>query len=235
MTNFTINVQLDLEKDARNYRWAFNKNTHSSKRKEQVAETSIINLEQLNGIKEQDAYPFLREYLENFWEKHKDSTKEKIEKMQITLNQCKNNIFKKMIILTKHPIYRNDFTIYLTSLNRWPYNYTQWYSLTCVFWKNYITPFIHELLHFQTIHYYKEYIISKLHDEKKFEDLKEALTFLLNYEFKDLMDGYDMWYPQHQELRKKLEEYRVHSDKDFDKLVEYGCDIILNTANENTI
>ena len=65
--------------------------------------------------------------------------------------------------------------------------------------------------------------MSKLQDNKKFEDLKEALTFLLNYEFKEIMDGYDKGYPQQQELRKKLEKYRVHSDKNFDTLIEYGC------------
>jgi len=47
MSDFTINVQLDLEKDARNYRAAFNKNTHSSKRKEQVASITAIDLEKL--------------------------------------------------------------------------------------------------------------------------------------------------------------------------------------------
>jgi hypothetical protein len=31
--------------------------------------------------------------------------------------------------------------------------------------------------------------MSKLHDEKKFEDLKESLMFLLNYEFPGMTDG----------------------------------------------
>lgn len=31
--------------------------------------------------------------------------------------------------------------------------------------------------------------MNKIHDEKKFEDLKEALTFLLNYEFPGMTDG----------------------------------------------
>lgn len=71
--------------------------------------------------------------------------------------------------------------------------------------------------------------MSKLHDEKKFEDLKESLTFLLNYTLKDSIEGYDSWYPQHQELRKKLEDYRMsqpEDQRDFEKLIEYGCDIL---------
>jgi len=31
--------------------------------------------------------------------------------------------------------------------------------------------------------------MSKLHDEKKFEDLKESLTFLLNYEFTNIIEN----------------------------------------------
>lgn len=118
MTDFTINVQLDLEQDARNYWSAFNKNTHSSKRKEQVEQTIDIDLQTLQGMKEQDAYEFLRIYLENFWNKNKDIAQQKIHDMQIDFNQHKNGIFKNMEKLTKHPIYRNDFTIFLTSLNR---------------------------------------------------------------------------------------------------------------------
>ena len=54
--------------------------------------------------------------------------------------------------------------------------------------KNTVLFFIHELLHFQTIYYYKDYIIDRLHNEKQFEDLKEALTFILNYEFKEFIE-----------------------------------------------
>ncbi len=225
MTNISINVKLDIEQDARNYRWAFNKNTHSNKRKEQVEQITSIDLQELQGMKQEDAYPFLREYLESFWKKYKDEADKKIKDMQSIFDIHKENIFTIMKKLTKHSIYRNDFTIFLTSLNRWPYNYKLGYTWSNLHWKWFVPAFTHELLHFQTIHYYKEYIMNKLHDEKKFEDLKEALTFLLNHEFPGMTDG---WYPQHKELRKKLEDYRVHSDKDFDKLVEYGCDILLN-------
>ncbi len=226
MTDFSINVQLDIEKDARNYRAAFNKNTHSSKRKEQVEQTITIDLKKLQGMQQQDAYPFLREYLENFWKEHAEEAQDKIEDMTNSLNEYKDIIFKTMEILTKHPIYRNDFTIFLTSLNRWPYNISLWQTWSCLHWNWVRRAFIHELLHFQTIWYYKEFIMSKLHDEKKFEDLKESLTFLLNYEFTNIIENNEEWYPQHQELRKKLENYRVHSDKDFEKLIEYWCDIL---------
>lgn len=234
MTDFTITIKLDLEQDARNYRRAFNANTHASKRKEQVAQITTIDLQKLQDTKEQDAYPFLREYLESFRKEHEEEAQHKIEEMTESLNKHKDVIFKKMETLTKHPIYRNDFTIFLTSLNRWPYKINLWQTWSGLDWKGFVPVFTHELLHFQTIYYYKEYIMSKLHDEKKFEDLKEALTFLLNYEFPGMRDT---WYPQHQVLRKQLEDYRTsqpENERDFGKLIDYWCELLLNT-NSNHI
>lgn len=231
MTDFTITVKLDIKKDAWNYRWALNSNTHSSSRKEQIENISDFDFNQLLGLQYEDTYPLMKNYLEYFWKEHKEEAEQKIQEMQIKLDQIKDDVFEKMTKLTKQAIYRNNFTIYLTSLNRWPYNYKEWYSLTFIFRKSYITPFIHELLHFQTIHYYKSHIMSKLHDEKKFETLKEAVTFLLNYEFNTIMDGYDNGYPQHQELRKQLESYRLsqaEDKRDFAQLIDYACDILLS-------
>lgn len=226
MAEFTIQVRLDLEKDARNYRAAFNKNTHSTKRKEQVEQTTSIDLQQLQGMKEEDAYPFLREYLEGFWEDHKDEANKKIIAMQSSFDTNKNAIFTKLEQLTHRPIYRNDFTIFLTSLNRGPYNVSLGQTRSNVYRPWVCKAFIHELLHFQTIIYYKEYIIEKVGNQSMFEALKEALTFLLNHEFSDIIENPDQWYPQHQELRKKLEDYRVNSDKDFEQLIEYWCDVV---------
>lgn len=89
MTDFTIDVKLDLEKDARNYRSAFNKNTHSAKWKEQIASISTIDIEQLSGMEEKNAYPFLREYLENFWQEHKEKSQQKTREMKNTFDQKK--------------------------------------------------------------------------------------------------------------------------------------------------
>jgi membrane protein CcdC involved in cytochrome C biogenesis len=139
-------------------------------------------------------------------------------------------VFLKMEKLTNHPIYRNDFTILLSSLNRWDYKYETWSNRHYIKKSDTILFFLHELLHFQTIYYYKEYIISKLHDEHKFEDLKESLTFLLNHEFNDIIEWPDQWYPQHKELRRQLEEYRLsqsENERDFEKLIDYWCDVIL--------
>jgi hypothetical protein len=53
--------------------------------------------------------------------------------------------------------------------------------------KNYMGNFLHELLHFQFIHHFANHpAIIDLNIEQ-FEFLKEALTFILNYEFKEFL------------------------------------------------
>jgi len=67
---------------------------------------------------ENDVYPFLREYLEDFWDTHKIQAEEKILTIKTAVDKYNPTIFQRMASLTKHPIYRNDFTIFLTSFNR---------------------------------------------------------------------------------------------------------------------
>jgi hypothetical protein len=40
----------------------------------------------------------------------------------------------------------------------------------------------------------------------------------------------DPWYENHQKFRKVLEDYRLSlwENKDFEKLIEYGCNYILD-------
>lgn len=67
---------------------------------------------------------------------------------------------------------------------------------------------MHELWHFYTWYGLgadQEERISK----EKYNDLKEALTVLLNVEYKDLLpEGMtDTGYPQHQEIRQRILKY----------------------------
>ena len=81
----------------------------------------------------------------------------------------------------------------------------------------------------QTHKYYEsEYPMNQL-NWKQFNLIKETLTFLLNHEFPWVNMAIDKWYPEHQEYRKILEEYRVScwDKKDFKDLIDFGCDYIL--------
>ena len=77
----------------------------------------------------------------------------------------------------------------------------------------------HELMH---IHIHNTDYWTKTEKEigyDKTHDLKEALTELLNLEFKDLWIAEDRGYPNHTKLRKYISS-QWKKEKDFDKLME---------------
>lgn len=85
-----------------------------------------------------------------------------------------------------------------------------------------ITTICHEVMRLQFLHYYKNYLKKKGLKNNQIEDLKEALTFLLNEkEFDEIILCDDNGYPEHQKLRKKLREIWDRK-RDFEKLLEAG-------------
>jgi len=111
----------------------------------------------------------------------------------------------------------NDITVFLTINNRCPYNIEQSYffvSLSSMYPNRTV---MHELWHFYTWYKFGITDEEKL-GKQKYNDLKEALTVLLNIEFPDTFRrNPDMGYPQHQELREKILEFWSKS-QDMDAL-----------------
>jgi hypothetical protein len=140
--------------------------------------------------------------------------------------------------LTKRPIFNDKFQIWYTTCKRWPYSRKTWEirmmepyekGWRLKYWN---CSFTHELLHFQTHKYYEnEYPMNQL-NWKQFNLIKESLTFLLNHEFPWVNMAIDRWYPNHQEFRKVLEDYRLScwDKKDFEDLINFGCDYILKNG-----
>jgi hypothetical protein len=120
----------------------------------------------------------------------------------------------------KRPICSKKFTGYLTSVNRCPYRFKELYFYFCFF--NSIPSILqtagHEIMHIQFHHtYWKE--VEKKIGWKKTSDLKEALTILLNLEFRDLWFVPDMGYPNHTKLRQFIAK-QWKKEKDFDVLLD---------------
>ena len=89
-----------------------------------------------------------------------------------------------------------------------------------------ITTICHEVMHLQFLFHYRKYLVKKGLQEEQIQELKEALTFLLNEkEFNGMILCSDNGYPEHQKLRKKLQKIWT-KDKDFGKF--------LNRAIEET-
>ncbi len=100
----------------------------------------------------------------------------------------------------------HDITAYLSINSRSPYNLQQNYFFIAVPATSARKTAMHELWHFYTWQKFGQEWEDKL-GKQKYNDTKESLTVLLNVECKDLLpEGVeDAGYPQHQELRKRIE------------------------------
>lgn len=114
-----------------------------------------------------------------------------------------------------------DVTAYATVNNRCPYNFKENYFYISFSYPTVRKTIMHELWHFYTWHGLGTDQPEVLGD-KKFNDLKESLTVLLNVECADLLPPgvEDTGYPQHQEMRKLILEY-WEKDKNMKNLWEY--------------
>lgn len=100
-----------------------------------------------------------------------------------------------------------DITAYLTINTRCPYNIEDGSFFISISKGNPTLTMMHELWHFYTWKKFGADQLEKLGREK-YNDLKEALTVLLNAECRHILPegAEDNGYLQHQELRKKISE-----------------------------
>jgi hypothetical protein len=65
----------------------------------------------------------------------------------------------------------------------------------------------HEILHFYTWYQFSRSLKTEGITLAQYNDIKESLTEILNLEFADLLNGqYDAGYPQHQNMRRRINE-----------------------------
>lgn len=114
----------------------------------------------------------------------------------------------------------DNITAYITINNRCPYNIDEHYFFVSVSGSPILKTAMHELWHFYTWYKYGVKWEAKL-GRDKYNEIKEALTVLLNVECKDLLpEGVqDYGYMQHKELREKILKL-WEDDKNMDRLWE---------------
>ncbi|MBI2474982.1 hypothetical protein HYV69_00990 [Candidatus Uhrbacteria bacterium] len=218
-----IIVKQNIEKDAWNWWSACNKISYGTDWKQRIDEKIRSKLV---GKTRKQAFRFLVPFLKNLYKKENIIQKKK--EIQNIFNQHQEEIFFRMRKVTGKKIYRKDFVCYLTTFPRAPYFYSHGYVWLPMIWprETYVRTFIHELLHFQTYAYWQTRCLKKL-TSYEFEDLKEALTIVLNEEFIDLIIWPDKGYKIHKSLRNKLLKFwRVN--RNFEKLINHGVTIIVN-------
>src|SRR6266481_5838761 len=87
--------------------------------------------------------------------------------------------------------YPTDIHAYLSINSRCTYDINQNYFFVFIAGKNTNAIIMHELLHFYTWHRLHSVLIKRGISPEKYNDLKESLTEFLNFEYKDLMEGYE--------------------------------------------
>lgn len=216
-----IQVRLDIDRDAWNWWDACNKISHGVDWKKRIDRNLQKNI---TGKTKREAMKFLIPFLANYYKKHKKELNQAIREAKNIFKSKANYACKLMEEVTQHLLYRNNFTCFLTTFPRCPYDYKKGYI-----WlaaprpaKIYLGIFLHELLHFQFYAYYRNKPPVKQLSLTQSEFLKESLTVILNYEFSQYLYQKDKGYKIHQGLRRKLENF-WKKNKNFSQLVEYGA------------
>ncbi len=128
---------------------------------------------------------------------------------------------------TKKPLFFNFYTIYLTTFSRSPYDADNGAFFFNIHRKDGLANvFLHEVLHFQFIHYWRNNQESPVFylSEEEFEFLKESLTVIIDADAVPPADFAETGYIQkHQKFRKALHKHWL-KNHDFEKLVLYGLE-----------
>jgi len=181
----------------------------------------------INGKSKKEAQTFIVKYLKQKYIDDGEKIKLFTKKLKTIFDKNMTAACEKLEKVMGKPIYRDNFTIYLTTFPRGPYNYYDGSYYEYIGWNNPIMGFLHELSHFQFIHYWRNNPnsdVSKL-TNNQFQWLKESLTMILDKELLPLIERVDEGYEIHMPLRKELHKF-WQKNHDFDKLVEFGLKIL---------
>ncbi len=148
-----------------------------------------------------------------------------IEAINKSWNNINNEFFKRLEKITKKPICSKIFVGYMTTMGRCPYDFKEKSFMFSLFYSipQVLQTVAHEIMHIQFHNTYWGEIEREIGKEKT-ADLKEALTVLLNLEFKDLLFVEDKGYKSHKKLRNFIiKEWKKEPDFNLllDKCVGY--------------
>lgn len=140
--------------------------------------------------------------------------------LQEAWNKINDEFFIRLEKITKRKFQFPEVKVYLTTVMRCPYDFDE-PSFMVSFFRDLLSVLSvcgHELLHIQFHNTYWEEIEKQIGEEKT-ADLKEALTVLLNLEFKDLWFVEDRGYDIHKKLRDFISN-EWKKEKDFEILLK---------------
>ncbi|MCD6194852.1 hypothetical protein J7K05_01445 [bacterium] len=148
--------------------------------------------------------------------------RQKIKSLGAIWEKLGEELIKKLTRLVGKQFKQKELTAYITHLFICDYNYEKGYFFLSLHHSDALnfSVIAHELFHFLFYDHYHDCCLQKGLSETQFQDLKEAMTVLLNTDqFSSLLLVEDQGYPQHQPLRDFIwREFRKKND--FKKVVE---------------
>ncbi|MBI4438267.1 hypothetical protein HY631_04950 [Candidatus Uhrbacteria bacterium] len=228
-----IEIKMDINQDAWNWWEACNKVSHGVDWKQRIEGPLRLALA---GKDRSTANVVLLPYLDQYYADHKNELQTKLTEAQNLFAAQAPHALELMARVTGNPIYRDSFTCFLTTFPRCPYSLEKGWVWLCALWpaKCYLGTFLHELQHFQFLHYYAHLPELSHLSAKQIDFLKEALTVILNDEFLPFMCEKDKGYDMHQELRHELETF-WEKEKDFYALILFGAGRLMKQAGETKL
>lgn len=129
--------------------------------------------------------------------------------------------YKKRAESIFHVSLPDNITAFLTINNRCPYSIEENNFFVSLQNESVRRTVMHELWHFYTWYRFGDDQVKKI-GAQKYNDLKEALTVLLNIECNDLLPSMvqDIGYPQHQGIREGIMEF-WKNNRDIKELWNY--------------
>ena len=184
----------------------------------------------IKGRTQKEAYRFLGPYLKRLYKKKRKEIDFFKSKIKSAWELKGKQIIKKLEEIHNKKTPYKKIICYYTSCLRAPYGFGKDYFWIAVPVYNFdsnifLTTITHELFHlFFTYYYWIQCRKLGLKDEL-IGHLKEALTFLINSEFKGILLQKDYGYPIHKNLRKDLGKIWC-KNKNFSRFIEKACRLI---------
>ena len=207
--------KFDKEKDLYNIWETCNKNSSWYDHKKNISSTF---LEICEGKEFDDCKKELEEYRAKMY--NSGMIEIFAESLQKAWNKINDEFFKRLEKITKREFKFEKVNAYITTVMRCPYDYDEPSFMISFFrdLSSVLSTCGHELIHIQFHNTYWADVEKEIGREKT-ADLKEALTVLLNLEFKDLWFVEDRGYDVHKELRNFISD-EWKKEKDFEKLLD---------------
>jgi hypothetical protein len=203
-----VKISYSIEADAKNWLRIWNKNESTHGISQQNIIDFIPNKLQLalRNKTEKKQLTLIKDYLKE-QKTFISFLKAEAEALQTVWNRYEPVFFKALIKVTQKPLFATQISAQLTTASLSPYDEKSCWFMVSGYHPlgTQITSIGHELLHLQFIHSYKKFCIDSGLSPMQFEDLKEALTVLLNEkEFNKIIVSPDRGYAKHAILRENI-------------------------------